>query len=543
MSPEERLALNTQKEREAQQALVRLLRDNNQFLADAGYPGTVRLELWRLDVVSRRQSKREVLSRVPLPAIRAWQMPERYGQRDRWLGTDGRVHATWHRYLKQGGLYEHPEWTLLEPGDDYQFREMLQFVSRLLRHYGAPGAPHASRLMFFAPSSQTAQGNISSIRPRPALQTQAQSRYAAAESRCEDPCAMLVPGADTARWNSDTLPAGRQGQLRYLLLSWLREYTLGAGGDIDGFLVPDPPLIDGGPVRADEVIAMITELVTGGEAEWIDELSPTRFTKGVLAAVRLPEADRFAEIVPEDFWGHLVWNGIFRITLRETGLREAEGYAASLVTSDYAHALRVALLTWISQNAKQGYFVRLSAFCNASASRFGAFPVTQADVWRTARWLSYRGYVNLSQDGAGATLQGLTCVEHYGGDPDVMSEAQLRGQDHRSIVFHGPTGNVAIDAQDFIQVSGRIDTRSDCGSMLRQFAAAIVQALPALGLTAEQQTQVREIGRHILDATEAEPNAADHSTVIRSLASTLHDILEGVVDNALTTTLLDLWHP
>lgn len=531
-----------QGELEAERTLVKVLGDNRQFLEGVGYPGAEKLDLWTLDITPRFLSKEDNVVRKPLPSVHAWkQVPSVSSGNppEHWLGVDGQVYlktTTWARGPRGNGQ-PHANWVAISPHGGYLYREMLQYALRLLRHYGAPHVPPVSRRVF------AEQAVIDSLMPRPALPTQAQRRAMEAEAQCDDPRGALATDADPTRYSPDAALAGRHAQIRYLLLSWLKESTLTGPsqpalyGNVDGFLLPDAPHVSGGPALLAEVITLIGELVATGHAEWVDVLDPSRRFRAENQPVG---ADRFAPIVPEDFWTSIHFDTSYQLILTTTGLREADDRAAALVTSDYVHGLRKALLAWIGRNAKS-QAVGLPAFCADITSHIGGVPATRADVARTARWLSSRGFIDISDTGTRITKRGLDCIDHFEGDPGAMGEAQGRGEDRRSfIASDGGIINVGSPVRNQIGKL-RIETVDITG--LVRFTKAVAEALPSLPIPDSEKPIAGAIATEILG--EADKPGPDHPK-LKALGNTLQAMVEGAANSAgsaLAAGLLTLWHP
>ncbi|MGI8336397.1 hypothetical protein ACRYCC_41195 [Actinomadura scrupuli] len=77
-------------------------------------------------------------------------------------------------------------------------------------------------------------------------------------------------------------------------------------------------------------------------------------------------------------------------------------------------------------------------------------------------------------------------------------------------------------------------------SRLTEFARAVGQALPVLGVSEEQRRAAEELVREIV-AGAGEP-AADHRR-LRTLGQSLRVIVEGAAAGALTSGLFSIWVP
>ncbi|MFD8229885.1 hypothetical protein ACFV16_38160 [Streptomyces massasporeus] len=75
---------------------------------------------------------------------------------------------------------------------------------------------------------------------------------------------------------------------------------------------------------------------------------------------------------------------------------------------------------------------------------------------------------------------------------------------------------------------------------LAKFAEAIVQALPALNLDANQQRAVCELAAAVV--REAREDHPDHSR-LREMGRALRTVLEGAAAGALTSGILSMWSP
>ncbi|MGP3925533.1 hypothetical protein [Streptomyces sp. 8N616] len=75
---------------------------------------------------------------------------------------------------------------------------------------------------------------------------------------------------------------------------------------------------------------------------------------------------------------------------------------------------------------------------------------------------------------------------------------------------------------------------------LAEFAQAVSQAIPVLGLREERQRTAEELTRQILQAAD-EPGADPRR--LRALGQSLRAVLEGAVAGALSAGLLAIWTP
>lgn len=109
------------------------------------------------------------------------------------------------------------------------------------------------------------------------------------------------------------------------------------------------------------------------------------------------------------------------------------------------------------------------------------------------------------------------CHVEIGGD----NSALFTIGDNNTVVQHQPV--VALDT-----------------TRLAEFARAVGEALPALGLHDEQRGLAGDIAGRIL--READEPGADHGR-LRALGQSLRATLEGALAGALSGALLALWTP
>jgi hypothetical protein len=333
-------------------------------------------------------------------------------------------------------------------------------------------------------------------------------------------------------WASPAVPrrpgpvSGRSEQIRYLFISWLYDMTRADWRPPEEFFgtpakqgragrpgQPDVPFASGGPVRPGEVAMVIGPLVRDGLAEWVDDYPPS-----VCSCRYRP-----------------------KLVLTGTGLRYAADLRSRFATPQHARGLRAALLSWAGHRAKPPGTVPLDQFLATPSSVVSGIPTTPRDLHMAARWLIRRGYLREPDSyppGVGLTSKGLQCLDYHEGDPEAMSKARYRADDHRTFTFHGPTGNVAIDSGHVTQHSGSIIQHAEVDTAaLRRFAEAVAQALPALNLGDSGQAADVLTAEIISEAAGSHP---DHAR-LRALGRSLRAILEGAAGNALAAGLLSLW--
>ncbi|MGW3426263.1 hypothetical protein [Streptomyces phaeochromogenes] len=110
--------------------------------------------------------------------------------------------------------------------------------------------------------------------------------------------------------------------------------------------------------------------------------------------------------------------------------------------------------------------------------------------------------------------------------------------DRYNVRTRNVTGQVVVGRDNTVTTSS-VDTPVDLSELLR-FAEAVIQAFPALALTANQQQVVQTIAAEIQQAAnQVEPN---HGR-LRQLGQSLRTVLEGGAAGALSSGLLSLWSP
>ena len=537
----------------AAQALERIMIEHGQFLAAIDFPGAQLIKMRAIKAVPKRFGRSDLVYRR-LPPILAWRCVSQFPRTstsepsEEWLGQDGKVYQKMTSWI-QGQSYD--DWRIAEPSIGSCYRNSLQFISRMLRHCRAPGAPTASMAAFASDSFGADGVTVELLTPRPALPTQGQQTAAGLEAQCEDPRAAIdqqaIPQPRQLR--------SRQDYIRYLLMSCLHQFTLAGPGtassisNIDSFLTPFAPYVPGGQARVGEVVDLIAELAASGQAEWIDVLRPERrWGVDVLPA----GSDRFSGVMPEHFWTDAAFGIRYDLILTEDGLCAAEDNAAAFTTAGYVKSLRKELLLWVGRKASSTS-VSLPAFCANAASHIDGVPATRADVVRTARWLTSRGYIS-AVDSTGyltdsaqvrITRQGLTCIDHYGGDPDKMGEAQQQGGSHHS--FQASDGGIInISTRVSNQVGKLTIEHVDIASLVR-FTEAVTEALPSLSIPTPEKSNVSVTAAEILkEAAKADPDHPRLKALGAALRSTVQDVAKGAGSSAgssLAAALLSLWHP
>lgn len=565
--------------------LADLLRDHGPALTAAGYPGAEVIEPSIRTISAFGNPKCRKLGKK-----KAWAI-ERYTHESpgsgAFMGVDGTryklARESWASSMKTDYLTQ-ATWSVtalsdLEDEDDFG-RKAAVFVRRLLTRISPGLAIPTKTVLFgvpfqvtFRPSVGTRQpagellmvdvraaqpgflgGRVvipvpSDLNPRkagPTLDaalgsvTANQAREREEELLCDDPSSGAIPpkpGPPGSRPES-----GRQQQIRYSFMSWLRLVTTTGWEEFDAhpsmFLWPQPPWADGGPVRQEEVASLTGDLVRSGLAEWVDSYSG-----------RYPP------------W-HLI--------LTDSGLQEARELHGAYASPERTRLLLASLLNWTGRRAKEPHTVDLPLFLSSPDSEVAGMTASVLEVYRATRWLVNRGYLTqshncipttdnclltsgrrpfpnplLSLDSAiplvkvGVTRDGLMCVDEYQGDAMAMREAQRRGDDRRTFSF-GSTGNVAIDSSGFSQSAGDVMQQPgtiDLAELLR-FAQAVAQVLPVLVLEPEAQRAAEMTVSQILAA--ADSNEPDHPK-LAALGRSLRAIIEGTATNVMTSVLLGIW--
>lgn len=572
--------------------LADLLRDHGPMLAAAGYPGAEVIEPSIRTISAFGKPKYRKLGEKKAWAIERYTNDGRNPDSGLFMGIDGTryklARESW-SYSMKTNYPEQATWSVtglsdLENEDDFAEKAAV-FVHRLLTRISPGLVIPTKTVLFGVPFQVTLRPNAGAQRPagellmedvraaqpgflggrvvipvpsdpnpqaaRPTLNaalgsvTANQVRAREEELLCDDSSSGAIPPKPGP---PGSLPrSGRQQQIRYSFMSWLRLVTTTGWEEFDAhpsmFLWPQPPYADGGPVRQEEVASLADHLIRDGLAEWADSYSG-----------RYPP------------W-HLI--------LTDSGLQEARELHGAYASPARTRLLLASLLNWSGQRAKEPHTVDLPLFLSSRDSEVDGMTASVLEVYRATRWLVNRGYLTQSHDcipttdscfltadrrplrpsslnpllpldggimpmvNVSVTRDGLMCVDEFQGDAVAMREAQRRGDDRRTFHF-GPTGNVAIDSSGVSQAAGDVTQRPDTIDLaeLLRFAQAVAQALPVLTLEPETQHAAEMTVSQILAA--ADSHEPDHPK-LAALGRSLRTIIEGTATNVMTSVLLGIW--
>jgi hypothetical protein len=255
-----------------------------------------------------------------------------------------------------------------------------------------------------------------------------------------------------------------------------------------------------------------------------------------------------------------VWRGIFR-KLNDDGLitfsdaMGFDGYHAMIAGPGRAEiearrarrshaglrrsAARDAVVRWLY--ARPGYEAAdLKPMLSDTTCYFECFPFERSELDAALVYLADKGIatgIRLSRallTRPRLTDKGEDCVEQFGGSVrDYVRRGEMSGTQH-TVNFHGPVSgsNVAWDNQTVTQTA--TTTSGVVGEELAVLVRAIVEAIPAMGLSEEDANGVQR-NAAIIEG-ELAADQPDQGVVKRVMGRML-DTVGGVTDSALAQVL------
>lgn len=172
-----------------------------------------------------------------------------------------------------------------------------------------------------------------------------------------------------------------------------------------------------------------------------------------------------------------------------------------------ARALRQCMLQWLYRQEQNTDMAPpdWSGFLTSDGAHVLGEPFTRKEAEQAASYLSNKNLItafSIDQAGLGwvgptLTDDGRDCVLEFGGSVSGYLGRHDRGSVHTYIGTN--SGNVAVSSEHFTQnVTTGLDT-----SKLLELAAAISQALPVLGLTPDQHSEIEGYAVELHNAASA----------------------------------------